>query len=70
MALPFLTMLNWFNGLRTAMEKLQFLPMQIFQSIGATHTLTQDYLRDQEVSKHILLGYEIETSIRDSFIYV
>ena len=27
-ALTFLMMLNWFNGLRTVMGKLQFLPMQ------------------------------------------
>ena len=37
------------------------------QSIGDTHTLTQDSLRAQESSKDILIGSEIEASIMDSF---
>ena len=39
----------------------------MLQSIGATHTLTQDSLRAQEASKNILLGSYIEDSIRYSF---
>ena len=40
------------------------------QSIDDNHTLTQDSLRAQEPAKNILLGYEIEASIGDSFITV
>ena len=40
------------------------------QSIGATHTLTQYYLHAQESAKNILLGYNIEASIRNSDITV
>ena len=42
----------------------------MIQSICDTHTLTQDSLRAQEAAKNILLGSEIEYSIRDSFINV
>ena len=39
----------------------------MLQSIGATHTLTKYSLCAQETAKNILLGYEIEASIRDLF---
>ena len=41
----------------------------MLQSICSTHTHThtQDYLRAQESAKNILLGSEIEASIRSSF---
>ena len=37
----------------------------MLQSIGATHTLTQDSLRAQESVKNNLIGPDIEASIRD-----
>ena len=39
----------------------------MLQSIGAAHTLTQDSFCAQEAAKKILLGYDIESYIRDSF---
>ena len=39
----------------------------MLQSIGAAHTLTQDSVCAQEATKKILLGYDIESYIRDSF---
>ena len=68
MDLRFHTMLNWFNGLRTAMGNCFFFnATDILQSIGDMHTLTQDSLRAQESAKSILLGQDIEAPIRDSF---
>ena len=69
MALPFLMMLNWLNGLRTTMEKnvIFVVAVDMLQSIGATHTLSQYSLRAQEATKKIPLGSDIEASIRASF---
>ena len=39
----------------------------MLQYIGVTHTLTKDSLCAQESDKNILLGSEIEASIRASF---
>ena len=39
----------------------------MIQSIVAAHTLIQDTLRAQGSAKNILLGSDIEASIRDSF---
>ena len=46
MDLPFLAMLNWFNGLSTVIKNYIFADaVAMLQSISATHTLTQDSLR-------------------------
>ena len=42
----------------------------MIQSIGATHNLTEDSLRAQEYPKNILLGSDIDSYIRNSFINV
>ena len=59
-------LVQWFKG-RNGKIAILANAVAMLQSIGATHTLNQDYLCDQEATKKILLGSEIGASIRDSF---
>ena len=60
-------LVQWFKD-RNEKNAIFADAMSMLQSIGATHTLTQYYLFDQEGANKILLGSDIEASIRDSFI--
>ena len=59
-------MIKWFkerNGTFSILDNA----VAMLHYIGDTHTLTQYSLRAQEDAKKILLGSEIDTSIRGSF---
>ena len=59
-------MVQWFKD-RNGKTAIFADSVAMLQSIGSTHTLTQDSLRAQEYSKKILLGSDIKASIRASF---
>ena len=59
-------MVQWFKD-RNGKTAIFADAVAMLQSIGFTHTFTQDSLRAQEYSKKILLGSDIKASIRASF---
>ena len=66
MALLFHIILNWFNGLRTAMGKMKFLPMLwscSSQLVLHIPLLNIPYML-KKLPRRILIGSDIEYSIR------
>ena len=62
-------LVQWFKE-RNGNIAIFYDAVAMFQYIGDTYTLPQDSLCCQEYDKNILIGSDIEASIRDLFITV